>query len=89
MVGYLLTMGKASEDGRTWAFSGLLALAVFEYQTKMWDRCGVSFERPLALSLRMVSSRRGLWAVLPHCSATAAPRPDGHGRGASTWQPLG
>ena len=35
------------------------------------------------------SSRRGLWAVLPHCSATAAPRPDGHGRGASTWQPLG
>ena len=35
VVGYLLTMGKASEDGRTWAFSGLLALAVFEYQTKV------------------------------------------------------
>ena len=24
VVGYLLTMGKASEDARTWAFSGLL-----------------------------------------------------------------
>ncbi len=35
IVGYLLTMGKASEDGRTWAFSGLLTLAVFEYQTKI------------------------------------------------------
>ena len=35
VVGYLLTMGKASEDGRTWAFSGLLCLAVFEYQTKI------------------------------------------------------
>jgi hypothetical protein len=35
VVGYLLTMGKASEDGRTWAFSGLLTLAVFEYQTKI------------------------------------------------------
>lgn len=35
VVGYLLTMGKASEEGRTWAFSGLLTLAVFEYQTKI------------------------------------------------------
>ena len=35
VLGYLLTMGKASEDGRTWAFSGLLTLAVFEYQTKI------------------------------------------------------
>lgn len=35
VVGYLLTMGKASEDARTWAFSGLLALAVFEYQTRI------------------------------------------------------
>jgi len=35
VVGYLLTMGKASEDGRTWAFSGLLTLAVFEYQTRI------------------------------------------------------
>ena len=35
VVGYLLTMGKSSEDGRTWAFSGLLTLAVFEYQTKI------------------------------------------------------
>ena len=35
VVGYLLTMGKASEDGRTWAFSGLLALAVYEYQTRI------------------------------------------------------
>ena len=35
VVGYLLTMGRASEDGRTWAFSGLLTLAVFEYQTKI------------------------------------------------------
>ena len=34
-MGYLLTMGKASEDARTWAFSGLLALAVFEYQTRI------------------------------------------------------
>ena len=33
VVGYLLTMGKSSEDARTWGFSGLLALAVFEYQT--------------------------------------------------------
>ena len=31
----MLTMGKASEDARTWAFSGLLALAVFEYQTRI------------------------------------------------------
>ena len=37
VVGYLLTMGKASEDGRTWAFSGLLALAVYEYQTRILD----------------------------------------------------
>jgi len=35
VVGYLLTMGKASEDGRMWAFSGLLALAVYEYQTRI------------------------------------------------------
>lgn len=35
VVGYLLTMGKASEDARTWAFSGLLALAVFEYQCRI------------------------------------------------------
>jgi hypothetical protein len=35
VVGYLLTMGRASEDGRTWAFAGLLTLAVFEYQTKI------------------------------------------------------
>jgi len=35
VVGYMLTMGKSSEDARTWAFSGLLALAVFEYQTKI------------------------------------------------------
>jgi len=35
VVGYLLTMGKGSEDARTWAFSGLLALAVFEYQTRI------------------------------------------------------
>ena len=35
VVGYLLTMGKSSEEGRTWAFSGLLTLAVFEYQTKI------------------------------------------------------
>merc|ERR1719310_1227748 len=35
VVGYLLTMGKASEDARTWAFSGLLALGVFEYQTRI------------------------------------------------------
>mmetsp|Transcript_46168 Transcript_46168/g.76331 ORF Transcript_46168/g.76331 Transcript_46168/m.76331 type:complete len:384 (-) Transcript_46168:139-1290(-) len=35
VIGYLLTMGKASEDARTWAFSGLLALAVFEYQTRI------------------------------------------------------
>ena len=35
VVGYLLTMGKSSEDARTWGFSGLLALAVFEYQTRM------------------------------------------------------
>lgn len=35
VVGYLLTMGKSSEEGRTWAFSGLLALAVFEYQTRI------------------------------------------------------
>ena len=35
MVGYLLTMGKGSEDARTWAFSGLLALAVFEYQARL------------------------------------------------------
>lgn len=35
VVGYLLTMGPSSEDGRTWAFSGLLTLAVFEYQTKI------------------------------------------------------
>ena len=35
VVGYLLTMGKGSEDARTWAFSGLLTLAVFEYQTKI------------------------------------------------------
>ena len=35
VVGYLLTMGKASEDGRTWAFCGLLSLAVFEYQTRI------------------------------------------------------
>ena len=35
VVGYLLTMGKGSEDARTWAFSGLLALAVFEYQARL------------------------------------------------------
>ena len=35
VLGYLLTMGRASEDARTWAFSGLLALAVVEYQTRV------------------------------------------------------
>lgn len=35
VVGYLLTMGKGSEDSRTWAFSGLLALAVYEYQCRI------------------------------------------------------
>jgi hypothetical protein len=35
VMGYLLTMGKASEDARTWSFSGLLALAVIEYQTRV------------------------------------------------------
>eukprot|EP00967_Tisochrysis_lutea_P061554 scaffold78903_cov43-Tisochrysis_lutea.AAC.1 len=35
IMGYLLTMGKASEDARTWSFSGLLALAVIEYQTRI------------------------------------------------------
>ena len=44
VVGFLLTMGKASEDGRTWAFSGLLCLAVFEYQTKV---LGVDYLAPI------------------------------------------
>ena len=35
VVGYLLTMGKSSEEGRTWSFCGLLCLAVFEYQTRI------------------------------------------------------
>ena len=35
VVGYLLTMGKASEEGRTWTFSGLLCVCAFEYQIKM------------------------------------------------------
>mmetsp|Transcript_7162 Transcript_7162/g.17880 ORF Transcript_7162/g.17880 Transcript_7162/m.17880 type:complete len:372 (+) Transcript_7162:45-1160(+) len=35
VVGYLLTMGKGSEESRTWAFSGLLALAVYEYQCRI------------------------------------------------------
>ena len=35
VVSYLLTMGRASEDGRAWSFSALLALAVFEYQTRI------------------------------------------------------
>ena len=44
VVGYLLTMGKSSEDARTWGFSGLLALAVFEYQTRM---LGVDYLAPI------------------------------------------
>jgi len=35
VVSYMMTMGKSSEDGRTWSFSALLALAVFEYQTRI------------------------------------------------------
>ena len=62
VVGYLLTMGKASEDARTWAFSGLLALAVFEYQCRILS---VDYLAPCLLS-----KASPMWA------ASAAPPAD-------------
>ena len=60
VVGYLLTMGKASEDSRTWAFSGLLALAVYEYQCRI---LGYDYSTPL---FPYSTVRRVASGVRPH-----------------------
>ena len=77
VLGYLLTMGKASEDGRTWAFSGLLTLAVFEYQTKILSVDYLAPLFPLSTVHEKIELLHKLFPPFLHGERGQAPRGEG------------